>query len=168
MGVIITEYLKWATENGIRTEIRMHSNRVVEYKGKRLKLREIKWLRPKGRQMSRTIQVLWQGIRLYITAAKRIDRHGTETVVFQAATYEAKPSKHTENYKHRWSIEKLFRTTKQSLGLQKCFSRKIDTQFNHICAVLLAYSMAQLEMKQRHFKNSEVAIRAFEKKNGPY
>lgn len=157
-------YLKWAIENGIRTEVRMHSNRVVIYKGKPLKLREIKLLRPKGRQMSRTIRVLWQGLVLYITAAKRIDRHGNETVVFQAATYEAKPSKHAESYKYRWNIEKLFRTTKQSLGLQECFSRKIDIQFNHICAVFLAYSIAQLEMKKGGFKNPETALRAFEKK----
>ncbi len=159
-----TKYLKWATENGIRTEVRMHSNRVVVYKDKRLKLREIKCLRPKGRQMARTVRVLWQEIPLYITAAKRIDRHGDETVVFQAATYEAKPIKHALAYKHRWNIEKMFRTTKQSLGLQECFSRKIDIQYNHICAVFLAYSMAQLEMKQRHFKNPEAAIKAFEKK----
>lgn len=157
-------YLKWAIENGIRTEVRMHSNRVVTYKGERLKLREIKWLRPKGRQMARTIQVSWQGLTLYITAAKRIDRHGNETVVFQAATYLAKPSKHAEAYKFRWNIEKLFRTTKQSLGLQECFSRKAGTQFNHICAVFLAYSMAQLEMKKNGFKNPETALRAFEKK----
>lgn len=157
-------YLKWAIENGIRTEVRMHSNRVVIYKGEHLKLREIKWLRPKGRQMSRTIRVLWQGLNLYITAAKRIDKHGNETVVFQAATYVAKPNKHAEAYKFRWNIEKLFRTTKQSLGLQECFARKTGIQFNHICAVLLAYSMAQLEMKKKGFKNPEVALRAFEKK----
>lgn len=157
-------YLKWAIENGVKTEVRMHSNRVVEYKGKRIKLREIKSLRPKGRQMSRTIRIIWKGIPLYVTAAKRINKHGDETVVFQAATYAATPSLHAKAYKHRWNIEKLFRTTKQSLGLQECFSRKIDTQFNHICAVLLAYSMAQLEMKQRRFKNPETAIRAFEKK----
>src|ERR1700722_4970489 len=33
----------------------------------------------------------------------------------------------------RWGIEKMHRTTKQSMGLQECFSTKIDTQFNHIC-----------------------------------
>lgn len=157
-------YLKWAIESSIRTEVRMHSNRVVEYKGKRIKVREIKCLRPKGRQMSRTIRVIWQGIPLYVTASKRINKNGKETVVFQAATYAAIPSLHAKVYKHRWNIEKLFRTTKQSLGLQECFSRKIETQFNHICAVLLAYSIAQIEMKKGRLRNPEAALKAFEKK----
>lgn len=159
------KYLKWAIENGIATEVRMHANRVVEYKGKKIKLRDIKDLRPKGRQMARTIQVIWHGLSLYITAVRRIDKRGNETIVFQAATYKAIPSKHAQNYKFRWGIEKLNRTTKQSLGLQECYSRKIVVQFNHVCAVLLAYSIAQFEMKKKGYKNTEEALRAFEKKN---
>lgn len=158
------KYLKWAIENNIATEVRMHSNRMVEYKGKKKKLREIKELRPKGRQMARTVQVIWQGLSLYITAVRRIDKHGEETIVFQASTYKATPSEHAKNYKWRWGTEKLFRTTKQSMGLQECFSRKIGIQFNHICAVLLAYSITQLEMKQGNYKNPEEAIKAFKKK----
>lgn len=158
------DYLKWALENNIATEVRMHSNRVVEYNGKKTKIRDIKELQPKGRQMARTIQAVWQGLSLHITAVRRIDKRNNETIVFQAATYPAIPSKHATNYKWRWGIEKLNRTTKQSLGLQECFSRKIGTQFDHISAVLLAYSIAQQEMKLNHYKNSEQAIRALKKK----
>jgi len=146
----------------------MHSNRVVEYKGTKKQLREIKKLQPKGRQMSRTITVIWKGLSLYITAVKRIDKHGVKTIVFQAATYKATPNNHAKNYKRRWGIEKLFRTTKQSLGLQECFSTKIGTQYNHICAVLLAYAITQLEMKKNHLKNAEEAIRRFKKQNSRY
>ncbi len=159
------KYLQWAIENNIETEVRMHSNRVVEYKGKKKKLREIKEIRPKGRQMARTVQVIWRGLSLYITAVRRIDKHGNETIVYQAATYKATPKQHAMNYKKRWGIEKLNRTTKQSLGLQECFSRKIVTQYDHICAVLLAYSLVQLEMKKNGYKNAETAIRALKKKN---
>lgn len=161
-------YLKWAIETNQATELRMHSNRVVEYKGQKIQVRKIKEIKPKGRQMARTVQIVWQGIPLYLTAVRRIDKHGNETVVYQVATYKAKPKKHAQNYKNRWGIEKLFRTTKQSLGLQECFSRKIRTQFNHLCAVLLAYSMAQLEMKKMKYKNPEEAIRAFKLKNDPF
>lgn len=157
--------LKWAIENNSALEVRMHSNRVVEYEGKKRKLRDIKEIRPKGRQMARTIQAVWQGLCLEITAVRRIDKHGNETIVYQAATYKATPSQHARNYTWRWGIEKLNRTTKQSLGLQECFSRRIGTQFDHICAVLLAYSIAQLEMKQRGYKNPEAAIKALKKKN---
>jgi len=162
------KYLKWAIENNIATEVRMHSNRVVEYKGTKMKVREIKGLRPKARQMARTIEVIWQGLQLQLTAVRRIDKHGDESIVYQAATYKTSPHKHSKNYKRRWGIEKLFRTTKQSLGLQECFSRKIVTQFNHICAVLLAYSILQLEMKRSYYRNPEAAIRALNaKKSAP-
>ncbi len=157
-------YLKWAIENKVKTEVRMHSNRIVEYKNKKMKLREIKELRPKGRQMSRTIKVVWHNLSLYVTAVRRIDKHGEESIVYQAATYKAIPKIHAKNYKNRWPIEKMFRTTKQYLGLQECFSRKIGTQYNHVCAVLLAYSITQLEMKRKGYKNPEETIRASEKK----
>jgi hypothetical protein len=157
-------YLKWAIDNNIATEVRMHSNRVVEYNGTKKKLRDIEEIRPNGRKMVRTIQAIWQGLPLEITAVRRIDKHAAETIVFQAATYKAKPSEHAKNYTWRWGIEKMFRTTKQSMGLQECFSTKIGTQFNHICAVLLAYSIAQLEMKKNSLKNPEEALRALKKK----
>lgn len=160
-------YLKWALENNIATEVRMHSNRNVEYKGKKKKLNALKEIRPNGRQMARTIKAIWQGIPLEITAVRRINKHGAETIVFQAATYKAKPSEHAKNYKWRWGTEKMFRTTKQSMGLQECFSTKIGTQFDHVCAVLLAYSIAQLEMKKNGLKNPEEAVRAFKKKKAP-
>ncbi len=159
------EYLKWAIENNIATEVRMHSNRVVEYRGEKRKLREIKEIVPKGRQTARTVQVIWHGLFLHITVVRRIDKHGNRTIVYQAATYKATPKQHATNYKKRWGIEKLNRTTKQSLGLQECFSRKIVTQYDHICAVLLAYSIVQLEMKKNGYKNAETAIRALKKKN---
>jgi hypothetical protein len=159
------EVLSWALENKIAMELRMHSNRVVEHKGKRVKIRDIKGLHPKGRQMARTIQVTWNGLYLHLTAVRRFDKHNNETIVYQVATYQAKPSQHALAYKNRWGIEKLFRTTKQTLGLQECFSTKIVTQYNHMCAVLLAYAIAQQEMKKMKYKNPEEAIRAFKKKN---
>ncbi len=156
-------YLKWCLANAIASVVRMHSNRTVEYKGKKQKIREIKELRPKGRQMFRTISVIWQGLPLYITAVRRIDRHGCETIVYQASTFLALPKKHAQAYKNRWGIEKLFRSAKQTLGLQECFSRKIKTQFDHTCAVLLAYAITQQQMKNGYYKNPESVARALEK-----
>jgi len=157
-------YIKWAIDNHIKTELRMHSNRKVEFEGKLQALREIKKLRPKGRQMARTISATWKGLPVFITAVRRIDKHGCETIVYQVATYQALPKKHAQVYKERWGIEKFFRTTKQTLGLQECFSRKIKIQFNHVCAVMLAYSIMQLEARRGRFKNPESAARALEKK----
>lgn len=158
-------FLTWCIENKLNAEMRMHSNRVVEYKGQRLPVRDIKALVPKGRQMARTIRATWHGLNLDITAERRIDKHGDESIVFQAATYRAKPAEHVKAYKRRWPIEKVIRTSKQKLGLGNCFSTKLDTQFNHISSVLLAYCLAQLERKKRKLATPEDAIRALEHKN---
>jgi len=158
------ELLGWAIQTNRSLQVRMHSNRVVEYHGKKIAIRDIQKLRPKGRQMARTITVLWHGLTLYITAQLRIDKHGKKTVVYQAATYKVKPSFHVRDYKKRWGIEKLFRTTKQYLGLQECFSTNMDTQLNHMAAVLLAYSIVQWDMKKRKYDTPEKAIRALKKK----
>lgn len=158
------EFLLWAIENKIRVEVRMHSNRKVLYKGNRIKINEITDLQPKGRHMARTIQVEWHGMMLFITAERRIDKHGEESIVFLASTYHAKPSQHVNNYKKRWPIEKLNRTSKQTLGLQDCFSTKLETQENHLSSVLVAYAIVQLEMKKLRALTPEDTIRWFRDK----
>jgi len=158
-------YLKWCLNHNINTEVRMASNRVVTYQGKERVIREIVALRPKGRQNSRTIKVLWHGMQLYITAQRRFDKHGICSIVFQAATYRAKSSTHVQHYLVRWGIEKLIRTTKQSCGLQDCYSLKLETQLSHVAASLFAYTLIQLERKKRKFINPEAAIRSIKTMN---
>src|SRR5471030_1153523 len=117
----------------------MHKNRTVEFKGVKIAIDKINALRLKGRQMAKTVVVKWHDMLLHITAAKRIDRHLNESIIYQAATFVAKPSKHAAIYKKRWPIEKFFRTAKQHLGLQDCFSTRLETQLDHFSSVLLAY-----------------------------
>lgn len=162
------EFIRWCKENKFSAEMRMHSNRVVIYKGEKIALKQLlqkKGIRPKGRQMARTIKATWYDMELEITIVRRIDKKGEESIVFQCATYNALPRQHVEAYDARWYIEKCIRTTKQKLGLQDCFSRSLKTQHSHVAAVLLAYSLAQLQMKTHKLKNVEQAIRQLEEKN---
>ncbi len=162
------EFVGWCKRKNIRLEARMHSNRIVEYKGERVKIRDflqMKGFQPKGRQMARTISVIWHEIDLELTIVRRIDKKGKESIVFQVATYKALPREHVANYGKRWSVEMINRTTKQELGLQECFSRKLETQYNHVAAVLLAYALAQLEMKICKLNKPEQAIRRCKTKN---
>ena len=162
----IISFLKWCIDNHIAAEMRMHSNRVVEYNGVKVTLKNLsKHVHPQGRQMARTVTVKWHDIELELTVVRRIDKHGEESIVFQCATYKALPKEHVESYKARWSIEKFNRTAKQKLGLQDCFSRSLRTQHNHVAAVLLAYALVQLEMKAHKLHTPEEAIRRSEKKN---
>lgn len=158
------EILEWCVSENIACEMRMHSNRVIEYQGHKLALSKIKGFRPRGRHMARTIKGVWHGLNLYFTADRRIDKHGEETVVFLVSTYKAKPHEHVKYYKKRWPIEKVFRTTKQSLGLQECFSTQMETQFDHVNAVFLAYALLQWEMKTKKIDTPEDVIKALKLK----
>lgn len=162
------EFISWCKESHINMEVRMHSNRIVEYKGKKIKLKDLAHklgIKPKGRQMVRTITAIWHKLELEISIVRRIDKHGKTTIVFQAATYKALPREHRTAYKNRWPIEKMIRTSKQNLGLQECYSTKLLIQHNHVAAVFLAYALAQLEMKKRKLKTPEAAIRRLKKES---
>ena len=148
----------------IPLEVRMHSNRVVIYKGEKITLQQlIKKFGPKGRQSARTVTVSWHDIQLEVTIVKRTNNHGEETIVFQAATYKSLPIKHVKNYKKRWPIEMVIRTSKQHLGLQDCYSCSLKKQRNHTAAVLLAYGITQFEMKRCKLKIPEDAVRRLKK-----
>ena len=162
------EFARWCKAENIKLEARMHSTRVVEYKGEKIRVKDLlkkKGLCPKGRQMARTISVVWHGIDLELTIVRRFDKKGRESIVFQIATYKALPCEHVANYKKRWKVEELNRTTKQKIGLQECFSRSLETQHNHVAAVLLTYAFAQLERKLFRLDSAEQALRRFEVKS---
>lgn len=159
--------LGWCVENKICAEMRMHSNRIVTYKGMRIKLRELANLpgvKLVGKQTARTISVEWHDLPLEITIVKRVNKHGEESIVYQVATYKAEPREHVKAYKVRWNTEKAYRTEKQSLGLGDCYSKDLDVQLNHVSATLLAYAIAQCEMKRQQVKTTEAAIRGIKEK----
>lgn len=161
------KFLKWSIENKKPAEVRMRSNCSVTYNCAKNKLSELinhPCLKLTGRRTARTFSVKWHDLPLEITMVKRIDKHGVESIVFQAATYKAEPRQHVKAYKIRWYVEMHIRTGKQYLGLGDCFSTRLEIQYNHTVAVLLAYAIAQCEMKKRKLKRAEDAIKALKEK----
>jgi hypothetical protein len=158
------DLITWFLQNNVNYEGRIHKNRRVTYKGNRVVLSEIAELIPVGRQCARTIKAVWHELTLYFTAQKRVDKHGNITIVYQVATYHDKPINHVNTYKKRWEIEKFFRTIKQKLGLQDCFSTKKSTQINHVLSVAFAYSLTRLEQKRKKLPTPEDALRALKLK----
>ena len=162
------EFVLWCKQHRIRLEVRMHSNRKVVYKNTELSVKELALrfnIVPNGRKMVRTVHVVWHGICLWLTVVRRINKHGIETIVFQAATYKDKPIKHKLAYDKRWNIEKLFRTGKQALGLSDCYSLKLTVQHSHVTSVLLASTLVQIEKKEKRFDKPEAAIRHLKTQN---
>jgi hypothetical protein len=158
------ELLRWLKANKIRAEMRMAKSCKVVFNGEAIRISDIKRFTPKGRQMARTIKVEWHGIELHLTSNRLINKNGSERIVYQAATYKAKPAEHVRAYKIRWTIEKLFRTSKQSLGLQDCISTSLEVQLNHATSVLLAYSLLQIECRKQRLDSPEKAIRSLRSK----
>jgi hypothetical protein len=158
------ELLRWLKANKIRAEMRMAKSCKVIFNGEAIRISDIKRFTPKGRQMARTIKVEWHGINLHLTSNRLINKNGSERIVYQAATYKAKPAEHIRAYKIRWTIEKLFRTSKQSLGLQDCISTSLEVQLNHATSVLLAYSLLQIECRNQRLDSPEKAIRSLRSK----
>jgi len=162
------EFIAWCKNNKIKLEVRMHSNRKIVYQGQEVAVRDLVdrfSIIPKGLQMARTVTAEWHGIRLEISVVRRIDKHGKESIIFQAATYKARPQTHRKTYTVRWKIEKLNRTTKQSLGLQDCYSRSLSKQHSHVTSVLLAYALAQVEAKRYKLETPEKAVRRLRSEN---
>jgi hypothetical protein len=158
------ELLTLCKQHGIRIEGRMASNRKVIYKGIKYAVNELP-IAPRGRHMSRTVKVMWYDMVLFITAHRRIDKHGQETIIYTVATYPAKPAEHSRAYRHRWTIEAMFRTMKQYLGLGDCFSTVLDVQLNHVSAVFVAYALVQVERKKIKVDRPEDAIKALKTRN---
>jgi hypothetical protein len=171
-GAYATQNLfRYCLSNCVFLEVRMHANRVVEYNGKLIslkKLLESGTLKISKKKKFRTIKVHWKGLLIYITAIKRIDKHGNETHVFTASTYQAEPRQHAKNYRTRWLIEQFFRTAKQSLGLNDCQSTSLDKQYKHVLSVLLAYAKAQLYKLKQKLKTPEDALRRLREKFNKY
>lgn len=158
------EFLIWCKENNIKFEGRIRRNAVIIYKGEKNNIFEIETLKPVGKQKARTILAEWDGISVYITAELRKNKHET-TIVYLVSNFKAKPREHVAMYALRWTIEMLFRTTKQSLGLQDCYSTDLETQEAHIAACLLSCTFLRLDAKIQSLQSQEQALKAADLKN---
>lgn len=161
----VAEFMEWLIKSSINFEMRAHSNRVIESKGIKAQIRNHPRLKVTTRNPLRTIKIVWQGMRLYITAFLRVMKNGKIVVVYQFANYKTTATKHVQCYKYRWNIEKFFRTAKQYLGMNDCMARKQQAQEYHIMNVFLAYAFAQYERFRLGLQNVESAIKSLKQSN---
>ncbi len=152
--------INWLNENGIKFEMRFHSNRVITIGGKRVPMQTFLENKMRGKKRGRTVRGSWCDIPdLFFTAVKRENKNGDMQIVYQVSNYKADPRVHIRIYGYRWNIEKFFRTSKQYLGLKDCQSRKRQTQSNHIMNVFLAYALLIFECREKKLKNPEAALK---------
>lgn len=160
------DMIKFLNSVGIRFEMRMHSNRIIVLEdGTKMALKKLPLLWMRRNQKSKTIRGFWRGIELYFTAESRVDKNGEKSVVFIVSNWEAQSSEHVRIYGMRWAIEMLFRTGKQSLGLQHCTARSLEKQKLHIYYVLYSYAFLQSKIDKKRLSNVESVINYFQDSN---
>jgi transposase len=76
-------------------------------------------------------------------------------IVYLVTSEWTAPKRTINAYKKRWGIEKVFRTTKQHLGLRDCQARSASKQEAHIFAVFVTYAFLSIQKINHKTKNPE-------------
>ena len=107
---------------------------------------------------------LQQGVLRYITASKRRKKNGDYETVYFVGNFRKPANEILSLYAKRWNIEKLFRTTKQKLGLQDSQARSLDRQKVHILSSLVAFAIADTIKVFEKLDSPDQVIRAIRSK----
>jgi len=108
---------------------------------------------------SKRVRALFHGIELYFSVHKRKNKNNEYNFIYIVSTMYLTAKDYLIAYENRWYIEMMFRTMKQSLGLNQCFSRNLEKQKVHIFSVFFSFSFLESEKKLLNFKNPEGSIK---------
>ena len=163
-GHYSTIYLmQFLVEQRIHFVAKFPVNRVIMAGGEVNQLRDHSLLKLLKNCRNRSTKAYFNGMELYVSAHKRKKRNGEFTFTYIVSNICLQAKEYLQRYERRWKIEIMFRTMKQSLGLQHCQARSLMRQGAHIYAIFFSYSFLQNEKSNHNLKNSEQAIRALEK-----
>jgi Transposase DDE domain len=152
------EFIQWLHNKNLKFVIKAKTTTSVLYKGEKIQLKNCKDLRLNSNQSAKTIVAEWAGKMWYFTAVRRSGKRGPK-IIYLISNFKTKSKMYAKIYNSRWTIEKCFRTTKQSLGLTDSFSQYARTYLGHIKCVFFAFALMQLLMKKFRLNSTEDAIR---------
>ena len=101
------------------------------------------------------VKAFYHGEQYFFSSQKVEKKYGGYETIYLISNVDVKAKKYLEMYRGRWEIEEMFRTLKQSLGLNDCQARDIDKQKVHIYASLFAYAFLSIEKNRLNLKNPE-------------
>lgn len=96
---------------------------------------------------------------LFFSVYKRKNKAGNWTYLYLVSNMNLKGKEYFYHYDMRWNIEPIFRTSKQSLGLQECESADHEKQDIHIYSIFFSYAFLQKEKVEYNLKNPETALK---------
>ena len=149
--------------------MRMPRNRVVMTKnGVKAQLQKHPALKLVRNERYKTIFAYYKGHWCYFTAHKRKTKHGSAEVVFIISNMNISPKEQAMAYGIRWEVEKIFRTTKQSLGIGHCQAISIEKQRAHIFASFLAYASLMEKKVYKRKKSPEEILAQIRRQKTPF
>jgi len=160
-------FLRFLHQNKLLYAIRMPKNRKVSINNRPEKtLKDQPFFHLKRNERYKTTRCNYKGIKTYVTCQKRKGHNNTKQIVFVVSNLEKlSPKEYIEAYELRWSIEKMFRTTKQHLGLQHCQSISEEKQRAHIFAIFLAFTELELQKIDKKKKSPEAILKVIRNQN---
>lgn len=136
--------------------IRIAKNRIIiSASGISEQLQNHPDLKLRRNEHCRTIRATYKGLPCYFTAHKMISKNRKVRVVFIVSSLNIPAKEQAKIYRIRWNIEKMFRTMKQSLGLNDCQSTNSEKQAAHILSIFLAYARLEEQKKFKRKKSTE-------------
>lgn len=147
--------LSFCRKHKMRYCMRFHSNKKVVINGQIAQIRKHKRIKISSKRIGRVVKGCYKSEAVFIVAFKRQEKRGGEKIVYLVTSDRVAPKKLISAYKKRWGIEKVFRTTKQHLGLRDCQARSAPKQEVHIFAVLVAYAFLAIQKINHKAKNPE-------------
>lgn len=150
--------------------MRIARNRVIISKnGIKAQLQNHPKLRFKRNQCYKTIKATYKGIECFFTAHKRYSKNKKSCdIVYIVSSLNIPAKEQAKTYNIRWNIEKIFRTTKQSLGLADCQSTNLKKQRLHIFSVFLAYAKLEEQKVYKRKKSVEQIIKIMRVQKKPF
>lgn len=106
-----------------------------------------------------TFEAFFGNKKRFVTAQKRKKRNGDYETVYIVSNQKNEAVITILIYAIRWTIEKVFRTLKQTLGINDCRARLIEKQSIHIFSCMASYAILEQMKVNNNLNCPEDAFR---------
>lgn len=160
------DFMKFLNQEDFKYSMRIQRSRVVAINGIEAALKNHPFFQLKRNEHYKSAKGTYKGITAHFTCQKRKAKNNTTEVVFIVSNLEnLTPKEHILAYDFRWPIEKMFRTLKQSLGIQDCQSNFRLKQEAHIFASFLAFLKLEIIKISKKKKSPEQVLKIIRRQN---